>query len=413
MCSKYSQHLAKKSEYNNNYKPFDYYDFCITAKENENLRFRNKIRDYIHTPFEWDDEEEEEAQDFNKQLINQITQTSAYNRRNEALNDDHRGCHYQYRPHHKYNNYYRDLNQNLYQTDYQYQKRDHQEQRKTNETASQCDNKQTKQQNDSEQQQSDSTSTEEEGEEEVPYKAHIDPKSNKNLKEEEDDTPIVLKEPTIKQDHKHCNCNQLKQTPSYLKKQQKEQKCQKKRSQSALPKKVTNNPYNDNLNKSIENRLIKSISNMSVQTPHDWKLREYQKNQKSLKNYHSASLTNLQPKRPPFANYGSGIKSKDMSKKPTHNALANKSLAYRHGDKDAIIELQLTRLKRKANLAANQMNAVEVLPNELRSDSRLWSSEYAERYPDYTTINNLKYKSDMFPIKPKQNFRLQKSTFIK
>jgi hypothetical protein len=46
-------HVAKRSEYRNNYLPFDYYDFMITAKENENLRFRNKIRDYLHTPFDW------------------------------------------------------------------------------------------------------------------------------------------------------------------------------------------------------------------------------------------------------------------------------------------------------------------------------------------------------------------------
>ena len=46
-------HITKRSEYRNNYLPFDYYDFMITAKENENLRFRNKIRDYLHTPFDW------------------------------------------------------------------------------------------------------------------------------------------------------------------------------------------------------------------------------------------------------------------------------------------------------------------------------------------------------------------------
>ena len=45
----------KKSEYRVNYLPFDYYDFWITAKENENLRFKNKLRDYLHTPFDWDE----------------------------------------------------------------------------------------------------------------------------------------------------------------------------------------------------------------------------------------------------------------------------------------------------------------------------------------------------------------------
>ena len=46
----------KKSEYRQNFLPFDYYDFCITAKENENLRYRNKLRDYLHTPFDWDED---------------------------------------------------------------------------------------------------------------------------------------------------------------------------------------------------------------------------------------------------------------------------------------------------------------------------------------------------------------------
>ena len=38
----------------------------------------------------------------------------------------------------------------------------------------------------------------------------------------------------------------------------------------------------------------------------------------------SASVAVLQPKRAPFVNYGWATKTKDLSIKPTHNALANK-----------------------------------------------------------------------------------------
>ena len=99
----------------------------------------------------------------------------------------------------------------------------------------------------------------------------------------------------------------------------------------------------------------------------------------------SASLTNLQPKRAPFVNYGWATKTKDLSIKPTHNALANKVLA-KHKDREAIIELTLHRLKRDAALLANEYNAVEQsLSDPLqRSDSRGWNSEYDEKYPDYS-----------------------------
>ena len=68
--------LAKKSEYRNNYLPFDYFDFWITAKENENLRCRNKIRDYVHTPFDWDENQEIYLEPAVSENITQATQTS-------------------------------------------------------------------------------------------------------------------------------------------------------------------------------------------------------------------------------------------------------------------------------------------------------------------------------------------------
>jgi hypothetical protein len=68
---------AKRSEYRNNYLPFDYYDFWITAKENENLRCQNKIRDYVHTPFDWDEDQEYYLEKDDKfHYSNQATQTS-------------------------------------------------------------------------------------------------------------------------------------------------------------------------------------------------------------------------------------------------------------------------------------------------------------------------------------------------
>jgi hypothetical protein len=67
---------VKKSEYRNNYLPFDYYDFCITAKENENLRHRNKLRDYLHTPFDWDECLDYYIEPLADDNLNQATQTT-------------------------------------------------------------------------------------------------------------------------------------------------------------------------------------------------------------------------------------------------------------------------------------------------------------------------------------------------
>lgn len=44
----------------------------------------------------------------------------------------------------------------------------------------------------------------------------------------------------------------------------------------------------------------------------------------SLEIKRSSSVTDFQPKRPPFANYGWASRTKDLCVKPTHNALANK-----------------------------------------------------------------------------------------
>ena len=41
----------------------------------------------------------------------------------------------------------------------------------------------------------------------------------------------------------------------------------------------------------------------------------------------------LKPKRAPFANYGWATRTKDLSNKPTHNALANKVNIHIHINK--------------------------------------------------------------------------------
>ena len=75
--SRKSIYLAsqKKSEYRRNFLPFDYYDFCITAKENENLRCRNKLRDYLHTPFDWDEDLDIYIEPVSDNNLNQSSQT--------------------------------------------------------------------------------------------------------------------------------------------------------------------------------------------------------------------------------------------------------------------------------------------------------------------------------------------------
>lgn len=86
-----------------------------------------------------------------------------------------------------------------------------------------------------------------------------------------------------------------------------------------------NHSYNDFSSDNIKNsKLTKSITSMSVQTPTAWNLRDYKNNQQRKTIPRSNSLANFQPKRAPFANYGWATKTKDLSIKPTHNALANK-----------------------------------------------------------------------------------------
>lgn len=90
MAYKSKYYVPKRSEYRQNYLPFDYYDFWITAKENENLRFKNKLRDYLHTPFDWDEDQdyylEQSYTDLKKfDQSNQGTQTSERPNRHDHM----------------------------------------------------------------------------------------------------------------------------------------------------------------------------------------------------------------------------------------------------------------------------------------------------------------------------------------
>jgi len=197
-------------------------------------------------------------------------------------------------------------------------------------------------------------------------------------------------------------------------------------------------------NKTGNYELLKISSNQAIQTPQDWNLRQYKRPASKAGLYRSASAVSIKSrpanndrnnKPVPFAMYGSGVKTKDMSLKPTHNSLANrvcfnsnlkkfispierpplnkisfkisevckiklfhsnfskrnyyfKTLARYHGDKDAMMELALQNLKKQANLVANEYSVLESVSSEKfrneRSESRAWNSEYDDRYPDYS-----------------------------
>ena len=108
-------------------------------------------------------------------------------------------------------------------------------------------------------------------------------------------------------------------------------KAQNQNNQNEFLKSQIDNSNHINEKKSNNNgRKIdfKSISNMAVQTPLAWNLRDYNKTKPKRPLSRSASASNLQPRRVPFANYGWATKTKDLSLKPTHNALANKVTSF-------------------------------------------------------------------------------------
>lgn len=366
--------LQKKSEYRQNFLPFDYYDFCITAKENENLRCRNKLRDYLHTPFDWDEDLDIYIEPLSDNL-NQSTQTlqkpatsrhqtpRAPSRQNEMT----------------YQDYVQESERFL---------RDRNGDNVSCEIVEKKFKKNKKKAN----------------------KANV----KKNIKQEPKEQECHIDEDDYHKNGIHVNAhreNAPRPAPKI------------KRTQSTFVKSSMKKHQEPNVAREIQAKKVgnfeslRNNSNMSVQTPADWTLRNYHSKPPAKGLYRSASAVSVSQKQnrngqaikpPPFAMYGSGVKTKDMSLKPTHNTLANKTLA-KHQDKDAMIELALQKLKKEANVMANEYSIVESAAAEKhrtgRSESRGWNSEYEDRYPDHSrsaSRNELYYKENPY--------RMHKST---
>jgi len=132
-----------------------------------------------------------------------------------------------------------------------------------------------------------------------------------------------------------------------------------KRAQSALIKNSTikSNTPSAALAKEIQAKktgnyeLLKNSANQAIQTPQDWNLRQYKRPASRGGLYRSASAVSVKSKQDnnekntkpaPFAMYGSGVKTKDMSFKPTHNSLANRVCLmtfYSFSDESLLINL--------------------------------------------------------------------------
>lgn len=279
---------AKRSEYRNNFLPFDYYDFWITAKENENLRCQNKIRDYVHTPFDWDEDQDyylESNDKFNQ--INQATQTSerpVNNRKSRHTRfEDKENYEHNHNHHHSH-------------------KHNEPKQRK-NQPAPPPPPPPPPQQSHHRHNFVNKNKDSDEAETE-----------SDQLSEDRNEEKQVEHRPIIKNSKNAGIQIYAPETQSFnVSKPRKVQSGFVKRSKSIADVKK-------------EKFESKSITNMSVQTPPAWNLREY-KNNKQRDSVHrsvSASMSDLKPKRAPFANYGWASRTKDLSNKPTHNALANK-----------------------------------------------------------------------------------------
>ena len=123
--------------------------------------------------------------------------------------------------------------------------------------------------------------------------------------------------------------NKRSKSKSARKNKNKAQNQSNQNNQNEFVKNHNGNNNNNHTNEKKSNNSarkidFKSISNMAVQTPLAWNLRDYNKTKPKRPLSRSASVSNLQPRRVPFANYGWATKTKDLSLKPTHNALANK-----------------------------------------------------------------------------------------
>jgi hypothetical protein len=288
--AKTNYYQGKKSEYRNNYLPFDYYDFWMTAKENENLRFRNKIRDYIHTPFDWNEDEEvylETADKFDQ--LNQATQTTQRPIMIENHKTSQRHSSGKTQQTQKQNAFFdasaeTTINRNQLNNTQFSRNKPRKNRRGRSKSAKVSSN----------------------------YNNNNYYNSNNNNDKR---AAQNFNGPILNQNSKYNLVNQKFNSNIEKIKSNKNQFGNAARNSSN----IENRQYKSN---GILNR---STTNIAVQTPFGWSLRDFNQNRiprRSLSR--SASVINLQEKKPPFAHYGWASRNKDLACKPTQNALANK-----------------------------------------------------------------------------------------
>lgn len=297
-------YTGKKSEYRQNYLPFDYYDFWITAKENENLRCRNKLRDYLHTPFDWDEDQEvylENRPIGSVEVINHATQTTERPNRHDHLQIK--------------------ANQKPQQV-HQHQQQQQQPQQHHVQTQQAPSRPQSAQQINN---RPKSTKKSKKSKKKVGINsvvAHVQPNVAPN--------PYAFGVDISRPRHARSNsAREYRHTPTF--EELRGYKAPVKKLEQ--PKQSNNGPAN------------KNITSIAIQTPLGWNLRDF-KDQRPASTSKSILIPisysafsklifKLEPSRPvsainiratkaPFANYGWATKTPDMSIKPTHNALANK-----------------------------------------------------------------------------------------
>jgi hypothetical protein len=281
--AKRNYYQGKRSEYRNNYLPFDYYDFWMTAKENENLRFRNKIRDYIHTPFDWNEDEDVYLETVDKfDQFNQATQTTQRpimieNHKTSQRHHSGKGQQQQ----NTFSNVSDDITIN-------------QNQNKVKNNSQFLKNKPRKNKRNRSKSAKASTGYNSNNNKNRTVQNFIEPKFDEKRKHEQNYNSSMV------------NKNKLENV--------------------AMAKNSCTIEKNQNKSNSrANNTLNRSMTNIAVQTPFGWCLRDFNQNKMPKRSLsRSASVTNLQEKKPPFAHYGWATRNKDLAFKPTQNALANK-----------------------------------------------------------------------------------------
>jgi hypothetical protein len=247
--AKYNYFIGKRSEYRQNYLPFDYYDFMITAKENENLRFRNKIRDYLHTPFDWDEDQDFYLEEESKfKHASQATQTSERPRhgpnKQNPLHDnykDKKDDHHHQHHHHHHHQHHQHQHHQHQQQQYQELQQEKQQQQQHVQCFSHDDQKQ---------------------------KPKIEKKAQQTERKNSTDNNNSINGRLVKSASVQINIDGNKD---------KRPKSVKKRNvnKSNNNNKSTNNDLTSSSATNLRKVDFRSISSMAVQTPLAWNLRDY------------------------------------------------------------------------------------------------------------------------------------------